>query len=57
MTGAVTRAAEIVDDDLGAAPREFKGIGAAEAATSAGYDCNAAVKFDRHDGLPEKAEG
>ena len=52
MAGAVTGAAEVVDDDFRAAPGEFERIGAAQAAAGAGDNGNAAVKFDRHADLP-----
>jgi hypothetical protein len=46
----VHRAAEIIDHDLAAAAAEEERVGAAEAATSAGDDCDAPVKpqFIRH---------
>ena len=46
--GAVDRAAEIVDDDLRAAPGEFERMGAAQSAAGAGDDDNLAVEANGH---------
>src|SRR3546814_31030 len=55
MARAVACAAQIVDDDLRAAPRQFERIGAAEPAAGSGHDCNTTVEIDRHDILPHDA--
>jgi len=43
---AVDAAAEVVHDDLRAATGQVQGVGAADAATGAGHDRNAAVEVD-----------
>src|SRR3546814_3006117 len=48
MAGAAARAAEIVDDDLRAAPREFERIGADQAAASTGDDGDAIIETEGH---------
>ena len=47
MARAVTGAAEIVDDDLGATLGEFEGVMATEAAAGSGDDGNAIIEADR----------
>ena len=49
---AVAAAAEVVDDDLGAARGEEQGVGAAEAAAGAGDDGDAAIKSNITHGRP-----
>ena len=48
--GAVDRAAQIVDHDLGAALGEFQRVGAAQPAACAGDDGDLAVEVDGHVG-------
>src|SRR3569833_480178 len=54
MAGAVARTAEIIDDDLRAASRQFERISAAEAAARAGDDGDAVLEADGHHGAPDK---
>src|SRR3546814_10728980 len=55
MAGTIARAAQVVDDDLGAAPRQFDRIGAAQPAARTGHDGHTPVEIDRHDELPKIA--
>ena len=55
--GAVDDAAEVVDDDPGAATRQFERVRPAEAATGTGDDRDLAVEADvRHVGFLDRAE-
>ena len=51
-----TRAAQIVDDDLGAAPGELQRVATAEAAARARDDDNLAIKPNGHECLLEYVE-
>src|SRR3546814_12740782 len=55
MAGTIARAAQVVDDDLGAAPRQFDRIGAAPPAARTGHDGHTPVEIDRHDEPPKIA--
>src|SRR3546814_8209405 len=55
MAGTIARAAQVGDDDLGAAPRQFDRIGAAQPAARTGHDGHTPVEIARHDELPKIA--